>query len=240
MSVRYGRGLSLVGGPVNELELEVQLRSIRDWSVVATGIVPNHFGECYCSFEGAGPPGAAAILLGAGQDGSDLFWLQRAGKHLEWTQESSLSNPGPVEFSPVGNECLIHEVAVTVLHRFEFPSLRHAGRCDTLLDGVLMGSPVVYLNQDRALVLGYPGRVVLFDVPGMRAVEEVIVAGHEPRPLREWGWYTGVGTREVLTDIQSLARIGPNVVLVYKIDFQSGPLSVRDGLVSIPVADLIN
>ena len=50
-----------------------------------------------------------------------------------------------------------------------------------------------------------------FSTLEMRAVKEVIVAGHEPR-LCEWGWYKGGGTTESPTDIQWLARIGNNVV----------------------------
>lgn len=186
---------------------------------------------------GIGPSGVAALLLGREGD-TDLFFLRQLGSVVEWTRESRLLGPGPVEFSPAGNECLIHENAVTGLYRVQFPSLEPTGKCENLPKGILMGSPVVYLDDNRALLLGYPGRVLLFDVREMCALEEIVVEGHEPRALQEWGWYQGPNT-DLHTDITSAIKIGTNVVLVYNLDYRSCPDFRSAGLLTIPIAALI-
>jgi hypothetical protein len=238
---RFDRGGDCLwsAAPISDSQVQVQVRSIGDWSVVATAKVPNHFGDCYCGFEESGPPGVAALWLGCEGD-TEAFWLQWSGTTIGCREGSGLAGPGPIEFSPAGDECLVYENAITTLLRIEFPGLRQVGRCGNLLDGVMIGSPLAFLNSSLALMLGYPGRLVLFDIRAMRALEEVVVEGHEPRTLREsTNWYTGGATRELHTDIKNLARIGANIVVVFDPDFHSSPLAVRHCVITFPVTDLL-
>jgi hypothetical protein len=207
-----GQALWTVARVANEA-VEVQLRDTERWSVVASVTVEDPFDESDCSFFETCRPDVAALWLAAGQNGQRVFWVTKHSDRATIEPEPFLENTTPPVFSPNGTEFLAIDELNSVC-RFPFPADRKLGACRSKWgDDDHFSDSICYLDDRFALVHTHNQRLFRIDLRAMKLREEVIVRGHEPRPLEEF-YSSLAGDMSISTDIDHFTRLGDVVILV--------------------------
>ncbi len=219
--------------PISTDEIEVQLRETEEWSVVAKTVIEDPFGQSSTSFHCANND-VTALWVAAGQDGQQVFWMAKDADWCGATVEPCLRDTVPPAFSPGGGEFLVIGDE-GVLRRYEFPSRALVGTCESP-DGEsdVFADHVHYLDDRRALATTFNSRVFLVDVPNMRILDEIALAGHEPRPI-EYYYPRLRGDTQLCTDISYSVGCGDTIVFVCRSDRGSGLKGWKDTLMFVSV-----
>jgi hypothetical protein len=210
-------------------ECEVWLVETRGWSVAQKSVVADQLGASSCSFHFAGRAGLVSLWMAAGQDGQQVYWLERNGAGFSLRKANELANCTPPIFSQDASEFLIVTQDNSIC-RYAFPEIKQIG---SPLDSGDADNPfaesLCYLD-DRNFIAGTgEGRVYLVNTRELRIEEEVALEGHEPRPI---GDYYPALTRErgLGTDITWFTRLGDKVVFVFRRDRGTGLDAWKDSL----------
>ena len=210
-------------------KLEVQLRETERWSVVSSVIVEDPFEESSCSFHPTCEPDMTALWLAAGQNGQRVYWITRHPDALAAELEPFLEDTTPPVFALEGNEFLVIDDLPSVC-KYRFPTERKLGVCRFKRgDEAYFGNCLCYLDATSALVGSHHGRLFRIDLRVMKITDEIIVQGHEPRPVEEY-YPSLVGEKTLCTDIASVARFGEIVVLGYHRQIGLEPKQRKDTL----------
>jgi hypothetical protein len=96
-----------LAAPLSADKGELLLVETEGWSVVHRAVVKDPFGASYWSFYRTGRPGLVSLWLAAGQDGQQVYWLNRNGKTISIEKAEGLTDCIPPIFSPDGSEFLV-------------------------------------------------------------------------------------------------------------------------------------
>ena len=193
-------------------KLEVQLRETERWSVVSSVLVEDPFEESSCSFHSTCKPDMTALWLAAGQNGQRTYWITKTPNALAVEHELFLEDTTPPVFAPKGNEFLVIDDLPSVC-KYHYPTERKLGVCRPRR-GDYFGGCLCYLDATNALVHTHHNRLFRIDLRLMKVADEIIVQGHEPRPVEEYH-PSLVGDKTLSTDIAYVARFGEIVVFGY-------------------------
>jgi hypothetical protein len=91
-----------LAAPRSGAECEIRLLETAGWSLVARITAEDPFGGSSYSFHHTSRPGLVSIWLAAGQDGQQVYWLNRDGNQFSCVSEPHLTNTIPPIFSPSG------------------------------------------------------------------------------------------------------------------------------------------
>jgi hypothetical protein len=106
---------------------------------------------------------------------------------------------GPVELHPSGRELLV--VTDGGLERFTLPAMRRSSRLEPP-EELAFTESCSWLGDERALVTDVEGaRLFVVDLAAQAIVDEVRVAGHEPRTGAEVYGLTGADADSLCTDL---------------------------------------
>jgi len=234
----------LCAANASEDHVEIQLRETDRWSVVSRAVVADPFGASLASFHSTARPDTCALWLAAGQDGQCVFWVMRDGGSLRATIEPCLKNTVPPVFSPSGDEFLSVDELGTALQRYRYPPAELLGVCESPYGADdPFGTSLCYLDNSRALACSSNGRIAVVDTRSMRAVGELAIEGHEPRPTEEY-YPRLAGDRSLRTDISYIERVGDYLIVVHPLHRprEPGPdgrlkFEVwRDGMLCFPIS----
>ncbi len=163
--------------------LEVRVRDSGD--VLATAIVSDPYAGSNCSFHPTRPGWPPSLWLAAGQDGQAIYWTRWAGDVISVERLEGIDFATPPCVHPDGGEMLLIEDLYDLAVRS-----RDSGELLRYLtwpyeDDEFIGSDAYYVSAEHALVSTNGGRLFLVELAGPSIVDEVCVAGHEPKPVRE-------------------------------------------------------
>jgi hypothetical protein len=180
--------------PVAELVLEDPLPD----SVVSLTGIPN------CS--------DMVLELAAGQDGSALYLLSGSAGALAVAEMF----PGECFSAPVyrrdGTRFLTFDFYEQILYHYTFPALQPLGTFSLgawaqreIAQAAEYGD-CLYLDEKTAAV-SLDNRYFRLDLAAMEVTDEIVVAGHEPRPAEQF-YPLLAGDKSLVTDIRSVAVAG--------------------------------
>lgn len=222
--------------PISRGEVEIQLRETKAWSIVARTVIEDPFGQSSTSFHDANDD-VAALWVAAGQDGQQVYWMARRAEWCRATAEPCLRNTVPPVFSPRGGDFLVVDDDRR-LCRYAYPPRGLIGSCEAP-DGETdpFSEGIHYLDDRRAIANTFNSRIFLIDVPNMRILDEIALAGHEPRPIEHYH-PTLRGDKQLCTDISYFARCNDTLVFVYRADRGAGLKGWKDTLMFVPVRSI--
>ena len=222
--------------PISGGEIEIQLRETKEWSVVAKTAIDDPFEQSSTSFHRANGD-VAALWVAAGQDGQQIFWMAGGVGSCRDTVEPHLRDTAPPAFSPSGREFLVEDGG-GALRRYDYPPRGLVGTCETAeAESDPFADWVRYLDDRQALAKTFNSRIFLIDVPNMRILDEIALAGHEPRPIEHY-YPTLRGDMQLCTDISYFDLFGDTLVFVSRADRGSGLEGWKDTLMFVPVKSL--
>ena len=224
--------------PISEQEVEIQLRSTGDWSMAATVVVKDPYGDSHIYVFQAGQANATAIWLNAGQNGQQVYWVTKSADGLHCDEEPNVENSYWPVFSPAGDEFLV-STTYDGLSRYRMPTRRWGKNCrcpDRSTDW--FGNSLAYLDQNCAIIGTSNGRVFLVDVKTMRIIDEVIIEGYEPKTAEER--YGLVGEKTLCTGITFFSRLGDDIALVSPSSRGGHTCEDRDDLIMVPVDSILD
>jgi hypothetical protein len=176
------------------------------------------------------------LWLAAGQDGQQVFWLDIDSSNVDCDEDADLQNTTPPAFSPTGNEFMVVDEQHRAC-RFRYPDVHLVKRCRSPCDDPF-DYPIQYLNTDIALARTRDGRHYALDVDTMRVIDEVVIKGHEPRPIEDL-YPALVGSKQLATDILFFECVGHDVMFVHRSDKGADLKGWKDSLVCFSIDDLI-
>lgn len=220
---------------LSSYELEIQLIEANHWSVVAKTSIEDPFGDSACVFSATGHPGSICLWIAAGQDGQQVCWLKMANGQIKCETEPSLKNTTPPVFSPSGDRFLIVDEGNSVC-QFRFPSVIQLGPPleSELDDDNRFDFPLCYLNDDYALVGTASGRQFAIALSNMAVTAEVVLEGHEPRPIKHY-FPSRTDEKGICTDILFSQPIGENIVSVFRRNWGKSLDGWKDTLLWSPI-----
>jgi hypothetical protein len=218
-----------LAAPRNGEECEIQLLETAGWSLVARITVEDPFGGSSYSFHHTGRPGLISIWLAAGQDGQQVYWLNRDGKQFSCVSEPHLTNTIPPIFSPRGERLAVINEDNAVC-QYEFPSMRCIG--SPLISGE-EDNPfqvsVAFLSERQILAGTGNGRIFIVDARRTRIEDEVALEGHDPKPIGVY--YLRLAHEPGLgTDISYFERLGDAIFFVCRRGRVPGTTEWKDTL----------
>lgn len=219
--------------PLSGREIEIQLRETKGWSIVAKTIIQEPFRKSSTSFHRANGE-VTTLWAASGQEGQQVFWMTHGTDWCRATAEPCLRDTVPPAFSPGGREFLVVDDG-RCLCRYEYPPRTPIGSCETP-DGEddPFAEWIHYLDDHRAIAKTFNSRILLADVPNMRILDEIALAGHEPRPIEHY-YPTLRGDQQLCTDISYFVCCGDTLVFVCRADRGSGLKDWRDSLLFAPL-----
>jgi hypothetical protein len=225
-----------LAAPRNIEECEIQLIETEDWSLVDKATFKDPFGGSSYSFHHTGRPGLVSLWLAAGQDGQQVYWLNRNRKGFCCTLEPCLKNTMPPVFSPSGEHVLVVNERNAIC-KYDYPNMHQIGLPLELGDeDNPFAESLVYLNEQQALASSREGRIFVVDTVRLKIEEEVAVEGHEPRPIGEY-YPTLANERGLGTDISYFAKLGSMIFFVYRRDRGSDLAGWKDTLLWMSVKE---
>jgi hypothetical protein len=169
--------------PLNSEDMVVQLHEAETGATIAKATVKDPFGGSSCSFHHTERPDLTSLWLAAGQDGQQVYWLQRTRSGFSCTLEAKLKNTIPPVFSPNGEQLLVVNEDHAIC-KFDYPAMQQVG---SPLESEDEDNPftesLCYLNDRQALVSTNEQRLFVVDTVRMQVQAEVSLEGHEPRPI---------------------------------------------------------
>ena len=196
-------------------ECEISLIETGNWSVVDRVVIQDPFGGSSCSFHDTGRSGLIALWLAAGQDGQQVYWLNRKCNGFSCDLEPRLENTIPPIFSPSKEEFLIVREDGAIC-KYSWPTIVQTGpSLESPDEDNPFAESLVYLNEQQALAATNEGRVFLLDTARMTIEDEVAIEGHEPRQIGEY--YPSLSHERGLgTDIAWFTKVGDLVIFIYR------------------------
>lgn len=220
-------------------KVEIQLRQIKDYSVISRYAMEDPFGDSHFSFYPTNNPNQLALWVAAGQDGTQIYWLENSNENII-CQESSFFDMSPPIFSPKGDDFLVLDNDENLLYRYLYPQLEEVGRCKWEADNDMdsIGLYYDYLNQDYAIVSSNEGRILLLKIKEMKIADEIIIENHEPFPVSH---YYPILTKEnhLCTDLITFEKIGDHMVFSYRLDENVDSKNWKDSLIIIPIKNFL-
>lgn len=124
-----------------------------------------------------------AMWVAGGQDGQCLYWGRFDGSKLTVRHFEGLTDTAPPAFDRSGQRFLV--VSGGNVRLYQYPSGPELGRIPWPLEDDPPAESVVFFGEDHAVVHSGNGRLFLVDLRKLQIVEEIVIRGHEPRPVRE-------------------------------------------------------
>jgi hypothetical protein len=114
-----------------------------------------------------GTPGLLSLWLAAGQDGQQVYWLEKSQGGITCVPEPRLENNTPPVFSPSGKQVLVLDDS-RAIRKYEFPGMRPlASPLESGDDDNPFAESMAYLDERRALIGSGEGRVFVLDTDSM-------------------------------------------------------------------------
>ena len=198
-------------------DVELSVVDGQTGTLISKSVVHDPFGESSCSFHTTNWPGRLALWLAAGQDGQIVYWLHASPDGFTWDQEVVLQNTTPPAFCADGSTFLVCDECGGIA-QYDYATGRKLGPTvrSPDEDGRFAESHC-YLDSDRAIAATNEGRVFLIDTRRMAIVDEVVVEGHEPRPIHEY-YPTLKDSDELATDISWFKRVNDSIAFIVRRD----------------------
>ena len=176
------------------------IRNFDTRQIVAQTEIPDPFGDS-CVTLLSHPDGKHVVVwVAAGQDGQCLFWASRDGSAIAVHRLSDLEETTPASFNSRGDQFLV--VCGAELRRYGFPGGDLVGRMRWPSDAEdnQIGDLVSFVDEGRAVLASNEGRLHLVDLEKMLITDEIILQGHEPKPMPDLYPNLGEG-RGVCSDL---------------------------------------
>jgi WD40 repeat protein len=153
---------------------------IGSWTKIAKTKVADPYGSS--SFSLFPHPNRNSVVLwaAAGQDGQCLFWATLDGNEIKVNRFEPLDETGLPSFSPSGEEFLV--TSECQLHCYAYPQGTLKASLTELDDNEddPIGYFVSYVDDGRALLTSFDGRLFLVDLSEMSVIDEVTVPNLAP------------------------------------------------------------
>jgi hypothetical protein len=200
--------------PTSREECEIMLLETKGWSVVCRQTIPDDFGESAWLFHPTPEPDLVGLWTAAGQEGQRIRRLRRRGAEFSLAPIHEFANCTPPAFSPDGTELLLLAADDSIC-RVSFPDLVELGpSLETGDESSRFTESISYLDAGTALARDNHGRIFLIDTRRMAIEDEILLEGHEPRPVGEY--YPGLAKEAGLaTDIAWFTRVGDTILFAY-------------------------
>jgi len=161
--------------------LEVRDRKTGD--IIVRTEVPDPFGSSSLMLFRHPREDCVALWVAAGQDGQCLYWGNYDGSKLTAQRFPDLTDITPPSFDRSGRRFLV--VSDDSVRLYEYPAGPELGRMVWPLENDPPAETVTFVGDEHAVVHSGNGRLFLISLRQMEVVEEIIIRGHEPRPVHE-------------------------------------------------------
>lgn len=222
--------------PLNDEEVEIQLRQPDTQIIIDKLTIEDPFGDSHFSFHETGRSNRLSLWIAAGQDGQQIYWLKNDHGKLICTQEYLFEDTVPPTFSPNGTEFLIPDGEEDSICRYQYPHTKLGSYEPALDEESVFDHNIGYLNEDFALV-GID-RLHLLDVKEMRMIEELFIEHHEPQPASYY--YPDSKEDYLCTDLSFFERLGANFVFVHRRGPTMEAKDWKSSLVVIPAEKILD
>jgi WD40 repeat protein len=200
-------------------KIQIQYRETKRWQVLKRAVLPNKDPYSYFSLSCHPEKKVIAVWEAAGQDGSWVYWVWDDEEEIRVVEVPELDEKIPPEFHPAGGEFLIVDGLLCKLYRYRFPDCDLMGTAILEIEKDWFGSYMCYLSDNLAAAKSENNRLFLVDLVSMKVIDEVIFAGHEPRPLQEI-YPNLVGDRGICGDLSYIMRAGQDRILSLHRNYQ--------------------
>ncbi len=193
-------------------QVQIQYRETERWQVLKSAVLLNGNSYNYFSLSPHPENKLLAAWEAAGQDGCWMYWIWKDDVEIRVLEIPELENKIPPEFHPAGGEFLIID-DLARLCRYRFPDCHLIGTATLELEEEdYFGYYMCYLSDERAIVKSENFRLCIVDLDSMRVIDEVILQGHEPRPLNEI-FAEITGDRSIYGNVSYFKRAGKNRIV---------------------------
>ena len=167
---------------LNDDLVSAEVRDCQTWSLVTQAELHDPFGESsfYIDFHPRGE--YVSIWAAAGQDGQAIFFARANRTSVEITRLADVNQTTPPNFYRDGSSFLILGDCNNELRHYSFPDCAVLGavRCP---EDDFVGDDAQFVGDHQALMQASESRLYLVDLRTYSIVDEVAIAGHEPRPI---------------------------------------------------------
>ena len=164
----------------------LELRESRSLRINLQQWVPDPFGHSsFMLFPNPGPL-AVSVWVAAGQDGQCLFWASGEAGMVSVRPFADLTGVCPPDFAFDGASMVAVVDAAEVRH-YSYPEGRLLATIPWPADDGADQVPdaAFFIGPARAIVESSEGRIHIVDLRRAVVSEELVVAGHSPRPVPE-------------------------------------------------------
>lgn len=169
----------------DEQHAVLEVRHARTLRIITQQSIRDPFGGSFLLFPNPAPA-AVSVWSAAGQDGQCLFWAALDRGVLSVDRFATVNAISPPDFAPDGTSFVAVVDAAEVRH-YSYPQGRLLATIPSPDEDHQdpIGDIVFFVGPERALVDSNEGRMHMLDLRRAVITEEVVVAGHEPRPVPE-------------------------------------------------------
>lgn len=198
-------------------EARVEARDGTSIQVIGAATVADPFRDSY--FHPVPHPtqaGLLALWAAAGQDGQCAYRASWADGTVRVERLAEMAECTLPAFSPSGDR-LVMLCDDAELRHYTFADGRLLGRMPWPFqeEDSEAGDQALFAGDRRALLSTNEHRLHLVDLERMQRIDEVAVAGHEPRPARE---IYGLDDDDLCTDLAEVASLGADAFLSRHLD----------------------
>jgi len=196
-------------------ERTIRVQIYKDFKLELEASIEDPFGDSTPGFPDRPGGNPIPLWLAAGQDGQTVYWLQREDQELTVDPMDDLVECGPPTVSDWADEFLIF-TDENVLSRYslwDFEVLEELELASLYGEDPGFGLSIAYVSMKQALVSFENGRIYLVNLEPMGIEREIVLRGHEPRPIREL--YPGLDEDELSADVVSVFTVDDQIVSLH-------------------------
>ena len=158
------------------------------------------------------------LWIAAGQDGQRICWFTIEQQRLKQVEMASPVDTAPPVFSPDGEFFAVGgDDSVCI---WSLPLAKQIGCCAASDEEDAFAHSMCFVSEKHLIVATQSNRVFAIDASAQRVIDELVIAGHEPRPTSFY--YPPLKDDELCTDISFFRPAGHGVVFVHRRDKGTG------------------
>lgn len=194
-------------------EAIIELRTAPNFEVINTASVEDPYGESFFWLSPHPDESSVAIWAAAGQDGQSIFWATDKGAGITIERFETLNQCTPAALNSDGTSFLVI-ANFEAVHQYTYP---HGPRCAAITwpeeedEGDRFGDVVAFVGIKHALLQSANGLLRLVDLTERVILDDVVIVGHEPRPLSEL--YRTLSDNSLGTDLSFFQPIDQHTFL---------------------------
>jgi hypothetical protein len=196
----------------SEDEAVLEIRALENWEIVARVAMDDPFGQSAFVLCPGADPWSVSVWAAAGQDGQLIYWASHQDGTISVAPFDRLRFTTPPSFSSGGGSFIVI-AGYGELHHYSHPGgHRHAAMPWPFEDEDDQMDGAAFAGDRHALLQSREGHLYLVELAQAVVVEQVVIAGHEPRPVSEI-YPSQKSEQHLCTDLSYFSSLGAGMFL---------------------------